>query len=315
MTESLISYRAFNLRHKAAKRLHAFLQLSSLLLGILAFTVVVLFHNANKFPNFYSVHSWLGLSTYILAWSQFIAGFCVFWWPNCGSPSFRAAFLRYHKVGGLIVYTMAIAAAATGLMQKQSFLRKNVPPAPLFGAANILANAAAVLAVVTSCTRVADQYVDCLSFDQLPAFSVRSLWAAASRGLLLHPAHHQQATLALHRREKTCRESWAPKTRFSRTALVYSSATLLLQGKPLEPAAAAAAAAVAAAAVSLLGRRDSLCGGWPECELSGGGAAAGAAAAAAPACLYIVAAAFPVAALVLLLAAACMGCCSCCNSA
>ncbi|KAL8274399.1 hypothetical protein Esti_001721 [Eimeria stiedai] len=151
MTESLVSFRAFNLRHRGAKRLHALLHLSSLILGILAFTVVVLFHNANEYPNFYSVHSWLGLSTYILAWSQFIAGFCVFWLPNCAPPSFRASFLRYHKVGGLIVYIMAIAAAATGLMQKQSFLRKNTPSAPLFGKANLLANAAAVLAVVTSC--------------------------------------------------------------------------------------------------------------------------------------------------------------------
>ena len=43
-----------------------------------------------------------------------------------------------------------MAAVATGLMQKQSFLRNNNPKAPLFGKANILANATALLAVFTS---------------------------------------------------------------------------------------------------------------------------------------------------------------------
>lgn len=49
----LISFKALGLRHGAAKTVHACLQLASLLFGSAAFIVVLLFHNSNKFPNFY----------------------------------------------------------------------------------------------------------------------------------------------------------------------------------------------------------------------------------------------------------------------
>lgn len=150
MTESLIGFRGFGLARSHAKTLHALLQLVSLLLGILAFVVVVFFHNTNKYPNLYSVHSWIGISVYFLSWTQFIAGFFIFWLPRLAPLSLKAAFLRYHKIGGLATYFGAMAAIATGLMQKQSFLRNHNPKAHLFGKANLLANTIAVLAVFTS---------------------------------------------------------------------------------------------------------------------------------------------------------------------
>lgn len=54
----LISFQGFNLMHGAAKTLHACLQLASLLLGVLALAVVVIFHNVNRFPNFYRWVAW-----------------------------------------------------------------------------------------------------------------------------------------------------------------------------------------------------------------------------------------------------------------
>ncbi|XP_026193250.1 uncharacterized protein LOC34620662 [Cyclospora cayetanensis] len=122
MTESLISFQGFGLRHGVAKTLHALLQLASLILGIAAFSIVVAYHNANSYPNFY----------------------------RFAPPALKAAFLRYHKVGGLAVYCGAMAAVCTGLMQKQSFLRSRTPQAPLFGSANLLANATAVVSVLTA---------------------------------------------------------------------------------------------------------------------------------------------------------------------
>ncbi|CDJ59100.1 hypothetical protein, conserved [Eimeria maxima] len=120
-TESLISFKALGLRHGAAKTVHACLQLASLLFGSAAFIVVLLFHNSNKFPNFY----------------RFAPG------------SVKAAYLRYHKIGGIAIYAGALAAICSGLMQKQSFLRSNSPKVPLFGTANLLANALALTAVLT----------------------------------------------------------------------------------------------------------------------------------------------------------------------
>ncbi|CDI86857.1 Cytochrome b reductase 1, related [Eimeria praecox] len=147
-TESLISFKAFGLRHTAAKTVHGCLQLASFLLGIAAFTVVILFHNSNEFPNFYSVHSWIGLTVYALSWCQFLSGLLIFWLPGFAPGSVKAAYIRYHKIGGIVIYSGALAAVCSGLMQKQSFLRNNSPKAPLFGTANILANALGVTAVL-----------------------------------------------------------------------------------------------------------------------------------------------------------------------
>lgn len=65
-------------------------------------------------------------------------------------PLFTAAALFYAGAASVFSYFAAIAAVATGLMQKQSFLRDATPKAPLFGTANVLANATALLAVFTS---------------------------------------------------------------------------------------------------------------------------------------------------------------------
>ncbi|CDI84320.1 hypothetical protein, conserved [Eimeria acervulina] len=61
----------------------------------------------------------------------------------------KAAYLRYHKIGGLGIYSGALAAVSSGLMQKQSFLRNKSPKAPLFGSANLLANALGISVVLT----------------------------------------------------------------------------------------------------------------------------------------------------------------------
>ncbi|OEH78615.1 cytochrome b reductase related protein [Cyclospora cayetanensis] len=102
MTESLISFQGFGLRHGVAKTLHALLQLASLILGIAAFSIVVAYHNANSYPNFYSVHSWIGLTVYVFAWTQFLGGLFIFWLPGLAPPALKAAFLRYHKVLGVL---------------------------------------------------------------------------------------------------------------------------------------------------------------------------------------------------------------------
>ena len=46
-------------------------------------------------------------------------------------------------------YSGALAAVSSGLMQKQSFLRNKGPKAPLFGSANLLANALGISVVLT----------------------------------------------------------------------------------------------------------------------------------------------------------------------
>ncbi|CDJ53957.1 hypothetical protein, conserved [Eimeria brunetti] len=96
-----------------------------------------------------SIHSWIGVTVYVLSWCQFLCGLFIFWLPGFAPRSVKAAYLRYHKVGGLAIYSGALAAIASGLMQKQSFLRNNSPKAPLFGAANLMANALGVAVVLT----------------------------------------------------------------------------------------------------------------------------------------------------------------------
>eukprot|EP00922_Rhytidocystis_sp_ex-Travisia-forbesii_P060059 GHVS01089012.1.p1 GENE.GHVS01089012.1~~GHVS01089012.1.p1 ORF type:complete len:223 (+),score=9.10 GHVS01089012.1:329-997(+) len=156
MSEGLIAFRAWGWARPNRNAAHAVLHGLVSFLAILSLTAVLVFHDAIKAPNFYSVHSWVGLLVYILTWTQFLGGFFVFGIPNLVSPALRAAMLPVHKVSGLFVYVAALIALVTGLLQKQSFIRGGLSVyAPVVIFSNVLslwiiATAALVLWHVTS---------------------------------------------------------------------------------------------------------------------------------------------------------------------
>jgi len=80
--------------------------------------------NPAPIPNFYSLHSWMGLTTMGLFALQFIVGFFSFLLLLCcesATASFRAALVPIHSTFGITTFVMAVATACTGLTEKAFF--------------------------------------------------------------------------------------------------------------------------------------------------------------------------------------------------
>lgn len=74
----------------------------------------------SKIPHFYSLHSWLGLTTMGLFVLQFIVGFFSFLILLCcegGTAACRASLAPTHSTFGLITFIMACTTAVVGLIE------------------------------------------------------------------------------------------------------------------------------------------------------------------------------------------------------
>ncbi|CAH1154121.1 unnamed protein product [Phaedon cochleariae] len=94
------------------------------------FLAVLDSHNLKQpaIPNFYSLHSWIGLVTMGLFAIQFVVGFFSFLVLLCcegATAGFRAALVPIHASFGLTTFMLAIAAAVTGLTEKVMFTLGN----------------------------------------------------------------------------------------------------------------------------------------------------------------------------------------------
>jgi hypothetical protein len=75
-------------------------------------------------PHFYSLHSWLGLTTMGLFAIQFVVGFFSFLILLCcegATAACRAALVPTHATFGIITFVMACATAVCGLTEKALF--------------------------------------------------------------------------------------------------------------------------------------------------------------------------------------------------
>ncbi|KAK9750537.1 hypothetical protein RND81_02G203800 [Saponaria officinalis] len=77
--------------------------------------------------NFYSLHSWMGFFCVFLFAFQWMTGFLSFWHRG-EARSVRMTILPWHIFIGLYTYSLAIATAETGLLEKLTFIqaRKNM---------------------------------------------------------------------------------------------------------------------------------------------------------------------------------------------
>ena len=71
-------------------------------------------------PHTYSLHSWCGLLTIILATAQWILGLVTFLWPGLASH-LRSFFLPVHIFVGLTIFILACATALMGITEKAIF--------------------------------------------------------------------------------------------------------------------------------------------------------------------------------------------------
>ncbi|KAL1464970.1 hypothetical protein WDU94_004568 [Cyamophila willieti] len=111
-----------SLRNYGKKELKlAHVSLHSVILFMVLFGLVAAFDSHNfadpPKPNLYTLHSWIGLLTVILYFSQYVVGFFSFMYPGI-ADSLRAALMPYHVFCGVSIFIMSSCAVLTGLLEK-----------------------------------------------------------------------------------------------------------------------------------------------------------------------------------------------------
>ncbi|PIA63486.1 hypothetical protein AQUCO_00201083v1 [Aquilegia coerulea] len=122
--EGMLAYKTVPGTKGFRKAMHLTLQLLSLCFSMIGVWAAWKFHIEKSIDNFYSLHSWLGLACLILFGIQWGAGFLTFWYPG-GGKNTRTALLPWHIFFGIYLYVLAIATAATGILEKATFLQSN----------------------------------------------------------------------------------------------------------------------------------------------------------------------------------------------
>ncbi|KAJ0391961.1 hypothetical protein P43SY_002504 [Pythium insidiosum] len=119
-SQSALAYVSLPFTHETNKiihlTLHAVGAISSLIGGIAVFR----FHNEHNITNLYSLHSWLGVLTWLLFVAQWVFSFVTYFYPGA-KPAVRAATITYHIGGGIGILALIYITAATGVLEKLSF--------------------------------------------------------------------------------------------------------------------------------------------------------------------------------------------------
>jgi len=134
MGQAMLMYRTCRCcRRIWSKLLHTTFHILAAPCIAIGFVAVYDYHNLRKddktgehqpIPHFYSIHSWMGLTTMGLFALQFLVGFFSFLLLLCcesATASFRAALVPIHSTFGISTFVMAVATACTGLTEKAFF--------------------------------------------------------------------------------------------------------------------------------------------------------------------------------------------------
>ena len=121
---AMLIYRVMRIETKPRlKILHALINGASFILAMIGLIAVFGSHNnalPKPIPNLYTLHSWIGLGTFILFGLQFVAGFASFLFP--GMPDgIRAMIMPLHVYGGIAIFSLSVVAVISGLNQKAVF--------------------------------------------------------------------------------------------------------------------------------------------------------------------------------------------------
>ncbi|KAE8673135.1 putative transmembrane ascorbate ferrireductase 2 [Hibiscus syriacus] len=118
--EAMLAYKTVPGTKNFKKLVHLTIQCLAFILSTIGVWAALKFLNDRGIENFYSLHSWLGLACLFLFVIQWAAGFVTFWYPG-GSRNSRAALLPWHVFLAMYTYALAVATAATGILEKLTF--------------------------------------------------------------------------------------------------------------------------------------------------------------------------------------------------
>ncbi|KAJ1136652.1 hypothetical protein NDU88_003067 [Pleurodeles waltl] len=99
-------------------------------------------HQKNKIPHLYSVHSWCGITVFVLFFIQWVIGFALFMFPGA-SMMYRSRYKSLHVFFGIILFAAAVGTCLMGINEKLIFsLGNSYSQLPIEG---VLANVLALL--------------------------------------------------------------------------------------------------------------------------------------------------------------------------
>ena len=119
------SYRLLPFTHAKKKLFHLIFQTVGIVSVSLGLTAVVRYHKDNRYPDFYSLHSWLGIFVFALFCLQYVGSVIAFFWPKLPLEQ-RKAFLPMHVVVGGWLYVAAGSVCLLGMQEKLGFLGSSV---------------------------------------------------------------------------------------------------------------------------------------------------------------------------------------------
>jgi len=123
--EAILIYRGFRQVPKIyTKPIHGAMQLTGLVVALLGLKAVLDSHNYHRDEegrpdpkvNFYSLHSWIGISAVTLFATQFAGGFLLFFKPGA-SLEVRQTLMPAHRLTGIVIFIISLGAALMGVAE------------------------------------------------------------------------------------------------------------------------------------------------------------------------------------------------------
>jgi cytochrome b-561 len=144
--DAIIAYRVLRFLPKPLLKLvHAGLHLCAIICSSVGLAAVLQYHARTNKPDFYSLHSWIGIATFALFCFQYVGGFVVFLWPGVRAE-WRARAMPFHTFFGCGLLVAAIAAVQTGFTEKLIWTEGYTQAA--FNTRGVLGNALAMAIIV-----------------------------------------------------------------------------------------------------------------------------------------------------------------------
>lgn len=116
--DAILVYRVLHFLPKwILKWIHALLHLTAAILASVGLIAVFENHRRTNKPDLYSLHSWVGITTFGFFCLQFVGSFMTFLFPGLPS-SVRAKVMPFHRFFGVGILILAVATALMGLTER-----------------------------------------------------------------------------------------------------------------------------------------------------------------------------------------------------
>lgn len=152
--DALLVYRVFRKEAKrTTKILHGLLHIFAFIIALVGLVAVFDYHKKKGYADLYSLHSWCGISVFVLYFMQWLVGFSFFLFPGA-SFSLRSRYRPQHTFFGATIFLLSVGTALLGL--KEALLFKLGSKYSTFEPEGVLAN---VLGLLLICFGVVVLYI------------------------------------------------------------------------------------------------------------------------------------------------------------